>query len=43
VFRSVERAVYAEDLQRELTESRATAGIDDLRSLLQAGDTWTVS
>jgi len=43
VFRSVERAVYAEELQTELDQNHATAGIEDLRALLHAGDVWTVS
>jgi 2-oxoglutarate ferredoxin oxidoreductase subunit beta len=43
VFRSVDRGVYAEELQSQLAESHARTGIDDLRALLHSGDTWTVS
>ena len=43
VFRSVERGVYAEELQAELMENKSKAGVEDLRALLHAGDVWTVS
>ena len=43
VFRSVDRGVYAEELQAELERNHFMAGIEDLRALLHSGDTWTVS
>jgi 2-oxoglutarate ferredoxin oxidoreductase subunit beta len=43
VFRSVERAVYAEALIDECTEARKRVGNEDLERLLRAGHTWTVA
>jgi 2-oxoglutarate ferredoxin oxidoreductase subunit beta len=43
VFRSVERPVYGERLQRELAEARADAGPEALEQVLHSGDTWRVS
>ena len=43
VFRDIERPVYGEQFAAELEENRAQVGMDDLRELLQSGDTWTVS
>jgi 2-oxoglutarate ferredoxin oxidoreductase subunit beta len=42
VFRSVERALYAESMTRELEAAHGGLGTDDLDALLRSGDTWTV-
>jgi 2-oxoglutarate/2-oxoacid ferredoxin oxidoreductase subunit beta len=42
VFRDVERPVYDELMEDQLTAARAT-GDADLEELLHAGDTWTIS
>jgi 2-oxoglutarate ferredoxin oxidoreductase subunit beta len=42
IFRSVERAVYAEEGTEELAAANESSGPEDLDALLRAGDTWTV-
>ena len=43
IFRSVERPVYGVDVQREIEQTRAKLGPDDLRRLLHSGGSWTVA
>jgi 2-oxoglutarate/2-oxoacid ferredoxin oxidoreductase subunit beta len=43
VLRSVERPVYGQGRQRELSEAHAGASMADVDELLRSGDTWTVS
>ena len=43
VLRAVERPVYGEGRQRELSEAHAGASLADVDDLLHSGDTWTVS
>jgi len=43
VFRAVERPVYGEGRQRELSEAHAGASLADVDELLRAGGTWTVA
>jgi 2-oxoglutarate ferredoxin oxidoreductase subunit beta len=43
VFRDVDRPVYGAALARELEQTRAGLGIEQLEQLLHSGDTWTVS
>jgi len=43
VFRAIERPVYGEAMQEQLTEAQAKLGPGDLEALLHSGDTWTVS
>ncbi len=43
VFRDVERPVYDELMAEQLDQARAKQGEGDLRALLHAGDTWTIS
>ena len=42
VFRSFERSVYGESVREQLQRAEERLGRGDLRSLLHAGDTWTV-
>ena len=42
VIRDVEAPAYDEEVSRQVEEVRARKGFDSLRSLLLAGDTWTV-
>jgi 2-oxoglutarate ferredoxin oxidoreductase subunit beta len=43
VFRDVERPVYDDLMEEQLTTARAQQGEADLEGLLHAGDTWTIS
>ena len=43
VFRDVDRPVYGEGWQEQLEDAHAQAGPEELKKLLHAGDTWTVS
>jgi 2-oxoglutarate/2-oxoacid ferredoxin oxidoreductase subunit beta len=43
VFRAVRRPVYGQGLAEELDDARTSAGTEQLRELLHAGETWTVS
>jgi 2-oxoglutarate ferredoxin oxidoreductase subunit beta len=43
VLRSVERPVYGQGRQRELSEAHAGASMADVDELLRSGDTWTVT
>ena len=43
VFRAVERPVYGEAMEQQLEATRQKLGPGDLATLLQSGDTWTVS
>ena len=42
VIRDVEGLTYEAEVSRQVEEVRARKGFDSLRSLLLAGDTWTV-
>ena len=42
VFRSVDRPVYDNLLNAQITEARKAKGEGDLAKLFNAGDTWTV-
>jgi len=42
VLRSVQRPVYGQSLQRELSDAHDGAALGDVDELLRAGDTWTV-
>ncbi|HUG92045.1 MAG TPA: 2-oxoacid:ferredoxin oxidoreductase subunit beta [Planctomycetaceae bacterium] len=42
VFRAVQRPVYDEAVNRQITESIASKGEGDLEELFNSGDTWTV-
>jgi 2-oxoglutarate ferredoxin oxidoreductase subunit beta len=43
ILRSVDRPVYGEGRQKELSEAHAGASMGDVEELLHSGDTWTVS
>ena len=43
VFRDVERPVYDELMADQIATAKAKRGEGDLRALLNAGDTWTIS
>jgi 2-oxoglutarate ferredoxin oxidoreductase subunit beta len=43
VLRAVDRPVYGEGRQRELSDAHAGASMSDVDDLLHSGDTWTVS
>jgi len=43
VFRDIERPVYDELMAEQIAEATEKRGAGDLRELLQAGDTWTIS
>jgi 2-oxoglutarate ferredoxin oxidoreductase subunit beta len=43
VFRAVDRPVYGAAVQREIEQTRAKLGPDDLHRLLHSGGTWTVA
>jgi 2-oxoglutarate/2-oxoacid ferredoxin oxidoreductase subunit beta len=43
VFRDVERPVYDELMADQIATAKAKRGEGDLRALLHAGDTWTIS
>ena len=43
VFRSVQRDVYGDAMERQLQEATNKLGPGDLEKLLYGGDTWTVS
>ncbi len=42
IFRSIARPAYGASIARELEAAQESVTADDLQSLLQAGDTWTV-
>jgi 2-oxoglutarate ferredoxin oxidoreductase subunit beta len=43
VFRDVERAVYDELMADQIATAKEKRGEGDLRELLHAGDSWTIS
>ena len=43
VFRDVERPVYDELMAEQIATAKEKRGAGDLRELLHAGDTWTIS
>jgi 2-oxoglutarate ferredoxin oxidoreductase subunit beta len=43
VFRDIERPVYDELMAEQIERAKEKRGVGDLRELLHAGDTWTIS